>query len=71
MILYLPSKYYQQAKQKGWIKKGWDIAEKNNQYKRLKKFADMGFNSEAIDKMEKEYWMVGYLALNEVVECTN
>ena len=71
MIFCLPSKYYQEAKEKGWIKKGWDIAEKNNQYKRLKNFADKGFSSEAIGKMDKDYWMVGSLALDEVIECNN
>ena len=66
MPLLLPTKYYDEAIKKGWIKTGWDIAEKGNEYKRLVKFKALGFTSDKIKEMDKEYWIKGDMALTEV-----
>lgn len=64
--MLLPEKYYIEAKKMGFIKTGWEMAEKNNQLKRLKKYMNMGFTNAEIEKLNMEYWVVGNMSFEPI-----
>jgi hypothetical protein len=64
--MLLPKHYFNFARKNGLIKTGWELAEKNNELRKLEKYHSLGFTSLKIKELNAWYWTKGECALEKV-----